>query len=110
MACNQTQQKAFQSINKPEPIDVDNSNRFKQTTKFHQPNQLLNAPQKREISSRQYISQPNKMQRIYQVIDDESNPNEDYEGDLCDTIPDELLSNASHTSIKSDNASAFSSE
>lgn len=107
MGCNQPQQKAFQSTNKPEPMEIDNSNRFRQQTNFRQPNQPMNAPQKRENTSGRNIQWPNKMQRVNQVIDSEPNPNEGYEGDLCDTIPDDLLSNASHISKKSDTASAF---
>lgn len=111
MGCNQPQQGAFQSASKPEPMEIDSSNRFKQTTNFRRPIQQMNAPQKREnSSSRQYVSQPNKMQRVNQVIDSESNPDGGCEGDLCDTIPDDLLSNASHAIIESDNASAFLSE
>lgn len=114
MSCNQPQQKAFQS-NKPEPMDVDPSNRFKQNTNWRQPNQP-NAPQKRANDfPYQNTSQPNqdqsrvirennKMQRINQVNDGEPESNED---DVYDDIPDEANS---HVSCVSDNASAFLAE
>lgn len=38
---------------------------------------------------------PNHNQKINQIHYDESNPNEGYEGDICDDIPDDLVSNTS---------------
>lgn len=91
------------NFHKPEPMEIDNSNRFKQTTNWRPPNQQpiaqANRPQKREfIPSRQYTQQPQKMQRINQLGDSESNPNEGYEGDIHNDIPDDLISNTSHQS------------
>lgn len=91
------------SSNKPQPMEVDTSNRFKQQTNWRQPNQQAdqqpNGPIKRDYnSSRQYAQQPQKMQRINQSGDNESNPNEGYEGDICGEIPDDLISNTSDVS------------
>lgn len=105
--CNQPQQ-TVQQTNKAEPMEVDTSNRFRQNTNWRQPNQFLNAPQKRENeSARRYASQPNKLQRINQVTDSDTNPNEGNEGNICDEIPDDLISYASLESSKSDITSAF---
>lgn len=123
MNCNQPPQKPVRPTDRAEPMEVDSSNRFNQNTNWRQPNQPANGPQKREYdSSRQHQSQPNKMQRINQLEDEESNPHYGYEGDICDTVPDELsgpqiefydasFDNASidNTSTTS-NASAFLSE
>lgn len=103
MNCNQ---KTAQQMNKVEPMDVDSSNRFRQSSNQRQPYQPMNGPQKRDYnSSRQYT--PNKMQRINQLEDSDCNPNEGYEGDICDDIPDELIS---HSSLGTDKASAFLAE
>lgn len=108
MNCNQPPQKTVQPTDQPESMDIDASNRFKQSANWRQPNQQTSGPQKREYdSSRQHTSQPNKMQRINQLQDGESNPQEGYEGDLCNDIPDDLISN---TSLESDTASAFLAE
>lgn len=86
-------------------MEVDNSNRFRQSTNWRQPNQQ-NPPQKREYdSARQNF--PNKMQRINQIQDDDCRPQEEYEGDTNGTIPEDLISNASNESVKS---SAFLEE
>lgn len=76
-------------------MEVDNSNRFKQSTNWRQPN-----TQKREYdSARQNL--PNKMQRINQIRDNDSEPQEEYEGDVSGTIPEDVISNASNESVKS---------
>lgn len=68
----------------------------------------MNAPQKRDYdSSRQYTSQPNKIQRINQVTNSESNLNERYEGDIHGDIRDDLISHVSQASFNSENASGF---
>lgn len=95
-----------QPIHKSEPMDIDSSNRIKINNNWRQPQ--MNTPQKRDYnSSRQYTTQPNKMQRINQLQESESNSPEGYDGDVCDEIPDDLISHTSNTSLKSDNASAF---
>lgn len=102
--CNQPQKNVVQNVNKPEPMEVDTSNRVKQNPNWRQ---MPNGPQKREYdSSRQHASQPNKMQRINQLTESESNQNEGYEGDICGEIPEDLIS---HVSFK-DEASVFLSE
>lgn len=111
MNCN-SQPFQAKAYNKPEPMEVDNSNRFKQTTNWRPPNQpqntQMNGPQKREYdSSRQNLQQPNKVQRINQLQDGKTDVNEGYEGDVCDTIPEDLISNASNESTTS---SAFLEE
>lgn len=102
MQCNQPRQQIVQQKLKPEPMDVDSSNRFKQITNWQQ----NNAPQKREYdSARQH--QPNKIQRINQIGENATDPNEGYDGDICNDIPDELVSNSSHTSHETTTCSAF---
>lgn len=96
------------SFNKPEPMEIDTSNRFKQSTNWRPPNQQpnapMNGPQKRDYNpTRQYS--PQKIQRINQLADNESNPHEGYEGDIHDDIPDDLISITSHT--ESTTGSAF---
>lgn len=96
---------------KTEPMEVDISSRFKQTTNGQQLNQQMNTPQKREyVPSHQYAQQPQKIQRINQSGDNELNPHDDYEGDLCDDIPDDLISNTSPGSQTLENASTFLDE
>lgn len=113
--CNQQQQQSQQrqqqqsfqtrAFNKPEAMDVDNSNRFKQQINWRQQNQQ-NTPQKRDYdSARQNF--PNKMQRINQIQDNETEQQEVYAGDMNGTIPEDLISNASNESVKS---SAFLEE
>lgn len=118
LSCNQPQQKAFQSFNKAEPMDVDTSNKFKQNTTWRQSNQP-NVPQKRgnDFSFRN-ASQPyqdrsrtiqdnNKIQRINQVADDELDSNEEQEGDVYEETPEDATSHVSYASV---DASAFLSE
>lgn len=107
-------QQPMQSKNfhKPEPMEVDTSNRFKQTTNWRstdqQQNPQMNAPLKRDYnSSRQHLQQPQKMQRINQLQDSELQPNDGYEGDIAGSVPEDLISNASDGSIES---SAFLGE
>lgn len=109
--CNQPQRKTFQPPNKPEPMDVDTSNRFKSTTNWKQPNQsneMHNGPQKRDCEAS--YQQPRKFLRINQIQDSDTDPNEGYEGDICGTIPDDLLSNNSHLSNETTTSSAFLDE
>lgn len=101
MNCNQPNQ----SANKTESTNMDSSNKNKQ-------NQLTNAPnelQKRDYDfSRQHVQQPHKSQRINQLQDDQTNPHEGYEGDICDTIPDDLISqHSSQASNETTTSSAF---
>lgn len=86
---------------KPEPMEVDNSARFKQTTNWQQ-NKPING-QKREFeSSRQHVQQPNKLQKINVNQHDENqhdeNPPEENTDEICETIPDDLASNVSDES------------
>lgn len=95
-------------FHKPEAMEVDTSNRFKQPTNGNPPHQQANAqtngPQKRDfISSRQHV-QPQKFQKLNQMGDSETDPDEDYEGDLYGDIPDDLISNAS---LETNTASTF---
>lgn len=89
MNCNQ-QQRPIQTNNKPEVKAEDPSNRFKQTTNWQKPNQ-----------------QPQRIQRINQLQDNESSPNEGDENNICEEIPDDLISNASQESNESNTASTF---
>lgn len=97
----QTQQ--VKEFKKPEPMEVDSSNRFKQFNN-------TNNGQKRDYdSSRQRSAQPNKIQRINQLQTDEQqavgdNLNSDEEHH---TIPEDLISNSSNTSDHTTTASAF---
>lgn len=63
MQCNQPQ--PIKTMNKPEAMEIDNSNKFRQSTNW-QKNQQMNGPQKREYNSsrQQSPQQPNKFQRI----------------------------------------------
>lgn len=66
MNCNQ-QPFQVRTFNKQEPMEVDNSNRFKQSTNWRSPNQQpnmqTNGPPNREYdSSRQNLQKPYKMQ------------------------------------------------
>lgn len=83
---------------KPEPMEIDPSSRVNQNINYRRPRndnvQPSNEPQKREHeSSQQYM--PRKFQRINQLVDSESDPNKEYEGDICGEIPDDLISNKS---------------
>jgi hypothetical protein len=62
---------------------------------------------KRENWRQQNQQQPNRVQKINQIQESESISNNDNDEDLCDTIPDDLISNITH---ESDTASAFLSE
>lgn len=85
--CNQPQKNVVQAINKPEPMEVDNSRQFKQNTDWKpKPSWHQNDPQKREYdSSRQRTQQRHKMPRI-------NNFQDDLPDDICDTIPEDILS------------------
>lgn len=110
--CNQPLKNVVQNVNRPEPMEVDNSKQYKQTTNWKpNPNwrQKNNDPQKRGYdSSRQQSQQQYKMQRINNFQDE--NPNDDYEGDLCDTIPEDLLSVTSEATAGTSVSSAFLDE
>lgn len=107
---NIQQPQQMKEFKKPEPMEVDNSNRYRQfnTQIFQQ-----NNGQKREYdSSRQRFSQPNKVQRINHLRDSElqtikeiENSNEEHQ-----TIPEDLISNSSHTSDETTTSSAFLEE
>lgn len=113
--CNQPRpQQQFQNRNsvRPEPMEVDNSNRYRQETQwrptYQQPNIQTNGQQKREYnSSRQQLQPPNKVQRINQLRDDDGNLNEGYEEETTDTIPEDQISN---TTDETTTASAFLDE
>lgn len=115
---NNTQPVQQQNVYKPEPMEIDNSGRFKQQTNWRQPNQQqnwrqynrpndpqMNTAQKRDYdSSRQHIQTPQKIQRINTCkqstessVDNELNP-DGYEGDIIGCVPDDLISNSSHIS------------
>lgn len=109
MNCNQPQQQPIHK-DKPEPMEIDPSNRIKQTN-WRQPYAQTNGPQKREYnSSGQHMQQPQKVQRINQLQSDESDPNEGYEGDICGDIPDDLISNFSHGTNETTESTAFLDE
>lgn len=85
-----------ENMNKPEPMEIDCSNRTRQTNW----RQMETNGQKREYnSSRQrFEQQPQKMQRINQLADD------------TQLIPDELISNASNDSTHTNVSSVFLEE
>lgn len=104
MNCNQPAQQMTQPHNKYEQKETNTSNRANQDMNWRQPN----APQRRENNfQRQNVQHPQKFGRINQIQDTESNPNEGYENDICDDIPDDLISNCSHTSNETKISSAF---
>lgn len=97
------QSQQVKEFKKPEAMEVDSSNRFKQFN-------TQNNGQKREYdSSRQRSAQPNKFQRINQLQGDELQPvNENFDvNEERETIPEDLISNISHTSDKTVTSSAF---
>lgn len=79
--------------NAPEPMDVDTSNRTRQTTNWRQPE----PPQKREYnSSRQHFEQqPQKMQRINHIMDAEIPEDPNDENDDTNDSDDSTNTNAS---------------
>lgn len=100
MNCNQPQQQPFQPrAFKNEQMEMDNSNRFGQPSQWRQPyaqpNTLVNGPQQRELNSTR-PQQPNKIQRINQLADDEDDPSNGYEGDMTNTIPGDAISDAAN--------------
>lgn len=82
---NKSQQPPLQknANERPEPMEVENSARFKQTVNWHQHNKPLNGQKRKFESSRQNIQHPNKMQRINQLKDE--NPPEE-EAEAADEI------------------------
>lgn len=105
--CNQQQQQhqpRTGTFNRPEPMEIDNSNRFRQSTNWRQPNQQ-NVPKREHDSARQNL--PNKMQRINQIQDNQPEQYEECEGEVKEEIPEDLISIASNESVKS---SAFLEE
>lgn len=106
MNCNPPQQNQLK--NAAEPMEMDSPNRFKNPVNWRERNQQTNETQRREYDfPRQQLQQQNKFQRINQIQTIESNKNEGYEEDICDDIPDDLISNSSHTSNKTTTSSAF---
>lgn len=94
-----------QQPNRPEPMEVDTSARFRQPTNWRQQNPQMNVALKRDYnSSRQHLQQPQKIQKINQLQDSELQQQDGYEGDIAGTIPDDLISIASH---QSNTASTF---
>lgn len=110
--CNQPQKYVVQNSNKPEPMEIDSSKQFKQTTNWKpNPNwrQKNNDPQKRGYdSSRQQSQQQYKMQRINNFQDEL--PHDGYEGDICDTIPEDVLSVSSEATAGTNVSSALLEE
>lgn len=80
------QPKKFEETTRPEPMDIDNSNRFKFSTNWRP----FNLPAKREIESGR-TQQPQKVQRINQLPEPTETEHHDY-------IPDDLLSQTSEES------------
>lgn len=71
---------------------------------WRQPKQSTMNENKRENWRQQNQQQSNRVQKINQILEGESLSNNDKDGDLCDAIPDDLISNTTH---ESDTASAF---
>lgn len=114
VSCNQPPKNVVPNVNKSEPMEIEETRQnpnWKPNPNWRQRN---NAPQKREYSSsRQPSQQPYKLQRINNIQDElpyEKNPNDGYEGDICETIPDDLLSVSSNATIRTDVSSAFLEE
>lgn len=98
---------------------TESSSKFNPNTTYNKPMQnpvqprFNNKPEekpatmnenKREKWRPTNTQQPNRFQKINQVQESESISNNDDDEDLCDAIPDDLISNATH---ESDTASAF---
>lgn len=98
MNCNQPQQSG-QHGGKPTQINGENPNRWKAS------NVPAHGPQKRDYKNPQ--QQHQGVQKINQLQEDGSDQDEDYEGEICAEIPDDLISNVSHKTINSNTASTF---
>lgn len=94
-----------QSNVKPEPMDVDESNRFKQSNSWRKPEQNTNEMKRNFETSRQYTQPLQKVQKVYQLQDDI--PEQSLAVEAPSDIPDDLISNAS---CKTTTASAFLEE
>lgn len=90
---------------KPEPMDIDESNRYKQSTNWRKPDQNANEMKRSFESSRQYTQPHQKMQKIYQLQGDV--PEQSLAVEAPTDIPDDLISNAS---CETTTASAFLDE
>lgn len=106
---NQPQQQ-FQPKNKQEKMNMETSNHFKQTTDWQRPNTQMNGQQREYNYSRQHAQQPHKTQRINQIHDEEMDANDGCKDDICDQIPDDLISNSSHGTNETTTSSAFLDE
>lgn len=89
---------------KPEAMDVDESNRYKQSNNWRKPEQNSNEMKREVESSRQYTQPNQKKQRVYQLQDDRE---ESLAVEASTHIPDDLISNAS---CETTTASAFLEE
>lgn len=58
-------------------------------------------PQQQIQNPRQQFQHPQKLQRINQIGDDESNANDEYEDDESDDMANETILNISHETEKS---------
>lgn len=109
---NRSQQKQNSSkfnsnANYNRPIQTSTQPRF--TNKLEEKPVTMNE-NKRENWRQPNQQQSNRVQKINRIQESESNSNNSYDGDLCDTIPDDLISNTTHESDKSNTASTFLSE
>lgn len=95
------------TLDKVEPMEIDSSNRFEQTTNWNQQNQYVTAQKREYDSSRQRYQQPQKAQRLNQLQDDGPMTTEREE---ISHIPEDLISNISHESHLSNSASTFLDE
>lgn len=86
-----------QNNNRVEPMEVDVSQRTKQTN-WRIPQQQNNGLKREDNSFRHQLTQPRKMQRINQLTDE------------VQPIPDDLISNISNESTHTNNSSAFLEE
>lgn len=84
------------NYNKPEPMEIDCSNRIK--TNWHQPQQQVYGQKREYNSSRQRFEQPQKMQRINRLTN------------TTQPIPEDQISNASNESTHTNVSSAFLGE
>lgn len=103
-----TESQRQQKPNLPKP-NTNYNNKKPNLNQSENNNKYANKP---EAGKKIEWRKPNQQQtqRVNQIRDDESDPNQGYEGDLHEEIPEDLISNASIESNQSNTASTFLSE
>lgn len=95
----------FTNKSEEKPVKM-NENKRENWRQSNQQQSTMNE-NKRENWRQQNQQQSNRVQKINQIQESESNSNNNNDDDLCDTIPDDLISNSTHESNESNTASTF---